>query len=541
MMCSSWKISIFGIVALMLAFGLATTDALAVKGALTVTHAVAPEAISGEDTANAAAEVTITFTVAVSTAPTGEEEKASTVRITIPSVWSRPVNSDDTGIDVEGFSVGEVFIVEPAGITGTVSGRSLVASIAKDADTTITFAFKTLAPPRSGVYTIPVGTSSVHTGGGNLTVIVGPAVAGSGKVTLTPLKPQPDTDDDLPYEGIYVLNSEQVLTNLQVRYVAAGTMPKGSTVVLTSTLFPVFTRQDNTEVSVSGHIDAPVREERTVTATVKNGGIQKGAPIVFTIKNYKAPKIAPTADDGDVQLATDKDSPWTITVTTTVAALDLDGDTDTRGDNFPADDTADGVGDPFRFVTTKPHGTGKVVLHRGTTGTAEFTHVAAETKFDSADDAKTLRFTFTDLAGIGEGAKFEITIPEPWPVPFVPIGTSDANGALTATPAVTVEGRTIKGEFDDVTGPEITYRVDKAPTAGSYTFPAKASAGHHGNPAPIASPTLEVTAAHGKGTMVLTGSNGRTLNQTTSEAETRESRLHLHAWRKNGEGRPSEA
>ena len=29
MMCSSWKISVFGIVALMLAFGLATTDALA--------------------------------------------------------------------------------------------------------------------------------------------------------------------------------------------------------------------------------------------------------------------------------------------------------------------------------------------------------------------------------------------------------------------------------------------------------------------------------------------------------------------------------
>ena len=29
MMCSNWKISVFGIVALMLAFGLVTTDALA--------------------------------------------------------------------------------------------------------------------------------------------------------------------------------------------------------------------------------------------------------------------------------------------------------------------------------------------------------------------------------------------------------------------------------------------------------------------------------------------------------------------------------
>ena len=32
MMCSTWKISVFGILALMLAFGIATTDALAVNG-----------------------------------------------------------------------------------------------------------------------------------------------------------------------------------------------------------------------------------------------------------------------------------------------------------------------------------------------------------------------------------------------------------------------------------------------------------------------------------------------------------------------------
>ena len=69
----------------------------------------------------------------------------------------------------------------------------------------------------------------------------------------------------------------------------------------------------------------------------------------------------------------------------------------------------------------------------------------------------TLRFTLTELAGIGQGAKFEITIPEPWPQPFVPIvDTNPADGALTATPgAVTIEGRTIKG---DITG-----RTDQHP------------------------------------------------------------------------------
>ena len=40
MMCSNWKISVFGIVALMLAFGLATTDTLAATDPSPVTVAV---------------------------------------------------------------------------------------------------------------------------------------------------------------------------------------------------------------------------------------------------------------------------------------------------------------------------------------------------------------------------------------------------------------------------------------------------------------------------------------------------------------------
>ena len=57
MMCSTWKISVFGIIALMFAFGLATTDVMAAKGTLTVTHVVAEPAIANNvNSVNAAAE-----------------------------------------------------------------------------------------------------------------------------------------------------------------------------------------------------------------------------------------------------------------------------------------------------------------------------------------------------------------------------------------------------------------------------------------------------------------------------------------------------
>ena len=162
---------------------------------------------------------------------------------------------------------------------------------------------------------------------------------------------------------------------------------------------------------------------------------------------------------------------------------------------------------PFNFVTTKPHGTGKALLHHGASVEGEFKHWVAATDFIDM----TLRFTLAELAGIGQGAKFEITIPEPWPLPFVPIGDNSADGALTAVSpgVVTVDGRTIKGDFvgGGPTVPEaptITYRVKTAPGQGAYTFPAKASAGHHGDPAPITPPSLELVVGHALGSVALT-------------------------------------
>ena len=66
MMCSNWKISVFGIVALMLAFGLAVTDAeaqpLADPSAVTV--AVTSDPVDGSNALRASQEGRIiTFTV----------------------------------------------------------------------------------------------------------------------------------------------------------------------------------------------------------------------------------------------------------------------------------------------------------------------------------------------------------------------------------------------------------------------------------------------------------------------------------------------
>jgi hypothetical protein len=520
MMCSSWKISVFGIVALMLAFGLATPDALAVKTGVTVAHDQAAGVRAGTTE-------TIEFTVTLdSTASTGGDDVAGTVTITIPSVWSRPINSDDetsgAPADANPLEVGEVFVEgEADNFTATVRGRSLVVSAGKDiVGDEITFHFRTVVPGRAAVYTFPV-SAPAYTGASNLQIAVGPVEAGAGDLTLSPLKALPKTDPVTPYQEEYVINSEQVLGTLTVRFVAVGTMPAGSTIILTSTGFPVFTHaQDDTEVAVSGHVENIDRQERSVTVAVKAGGIQKGAAVVFTIKNYKAAKIAGDGVSANAIEWDDATNGHSIRVHTSIAGLTVNSTV------FAADTTA-ASGDPqFRFVVTKPHGTGKVVLSHNDTTPAVLSYIAA----DAAIPGSGLQFTFTELAGIGQGAKFEITIPEPWPLPFVAIGgtASTANGTLTADPdthGVTVEGRTIKGNFLSVddpgttppTAPTILYRVDKAPAAvGAYTFPSKASSSHSGPPAPMASPTLEVTG--GKGSVALM-QGGRAFTQTTDKAE----------------------
>ena len=534
MMCSSWKISVFGIVALMLALGLATTDALAAPGEATIS-------ITTGDTARAAdGEHDITFSVLSSTAPTPDTDTAGSVTIQIPSVWSRPISANNTGAPDED---GEVQITDATGTgdaagTGRVSGRSLIASFGKDADsTTVTFTFRTKTPVRAGTYRFPLSGQNYNTHTDTtdtdqetfIEVIIGPVAAGSGKVVLTPLTAEADTDDNLPYEKQYLLTSEQVLTGLRITYTAAGTMPEGSTIIMTSAGFAAFTRQDAAEVAVSGHVDVG-REAQVVTATVKEGGIQAGATVVFSIpSHYKAAKIAPTAAPDNGHSETAVETGWTIAVTAGVGALDLDGDTNTSDDNFTAE-TATLVADPgsfdggttavqFNFVTTKAPPRGKVVVYQDASGTTEFKHIVA----DAAIPGTTLRFTLGDLIGIGDGGKYEITLPAILAQPFEPIDVNSAVNGATTPAAVEIDGHTIKGNLpasDATTSPPVaTYRLDKAPVAqGLHTVTGKGSVVQGGNLVDIGAHTFEIVVGAGKGALALT-SGGQAFSQTTSAAE----------------------
>ena len=92
---------------------------------------------------------------------------------------------------------------------------------------------------------------------------------------------------------MYIVTSEQVLSNLQIKFTAKGSMPADSKIILISRNFAPFTAQNNSQVSVSGKVNV-VREEdgQTVTATVMEGGIEANAQVVFSIpSHYKAPKI----------------------------------------------------------------------------------------------------------------------------------------------------------------------------------------------------------------------------------------------------------
>ena len=198
---------------------------------------------------------------------------------------------------------GEVVISDPTGsgdtlVSGKVQGRQLVVSLGKDAVTgTLTFTFRTIAPPRTGKYLIPVSSAThavrssaddADTGISSLEIVVGPTKAGAGKLELTPLKPQPGDDKEpvTEYRGKYLLLSEQVLSNLKITFTAPGTMPKGSTIVFTSTSFAAFDRQGSSQISVSGNVNVTTHEARTLTATVKDGGIQKGGTVVFSIPSH---------------------------------------------------------------------------------------------------------------------------------------------------------------------------------------------------------------------------------------------------------------
>ncbi len=494
------KMSVFGIVALMLAFGLATTDALAQKGTVDVRVDTA--------TFPAASEQTLTFTVDVTAEPT-DPDAAGVVRISIPSVWSRPVNSDDAA--VADIAVGEVFIVEADGITGTVTGRNLVANIGKDTTNQITFAFKTITPHRMGTYTIPV-TSSLHEGAAAITITIGAVAAGSGAYTVTRTNgslyfqaPDDPQDLDPPYQGKYIAFSKDEFRNLVIRFTAPGTMPGNSRVSLTSVGFARFNVAS--DVILSGNADKSFSDDGlTVHATLKPSGLQKGGVITFSITSYNAPEVNPEAQPAAGAI----EEGFTITVQTDI---DPDGSAD---DSTARPDSPETVGMVFDLITTKPAGTGKIVISRDG---SPLTHSVAGTEFDIATAAATLSISFAEFVGIGDGSKFEITVPDGWPQPLALLaGAAARDGGVSNAE---IEGRVLKGNLNNDAPNEttaITYSVAKIPAAGSYTFTAKATAGPHTSLAPIAGHIIEVVVADATGSVALLTSGGAPVTQASPKA-----------------------
>ena len=494
MMCSTWKISVFGIVALILAFGIATTDV----EAQTRTVGVGLEPTN----VNAAAEITaLTFKITVDKG--GDDDPATTIVINIPPDWPTKPIEDNADGEVQ---AGEVTFSKGAASgkeIGRVSGRNLRVMVGEKAGGNGVYNVvykKATAPSRARDYTFPIS------GADNQTITVGAAVDGSGKIELSrtngTLYRHPNADDTTPaeYKNDFIFLSEEELS-LMVKYTVAGTMPKNSEIILTVNAdIATFTRHDNTEVSVGGNVTGNLtvtRDSQTVEAKVKDGALQAGNTIIFHIKKGKAPKTR--GDDVNDGV---KSHDGAIQVT---SAVDQDGgDTDDPGPATAVENS------PFNFVTTAPAGTGKLQLNLGG---SEFTHVVTGTELTG-----NITFTFpeTDKAGIGQGSKFEFQVPSAWTEPFDPIDEgSTTDGAFVGGD---IDGRKVTGNLTTPPG-TISYRMAKAPAEGMYPLNARGTAGPHTDFAALAgSPTLHVTAKHGSGTLVVTHGGGA-LTQTTSEAD----------------------
>ena len=540
MMCSSWKLTVFGILALMLAFGMTADDVAAQTEYSPVTIAVTGAA----DLRAAATVATIDFAIDTSSTIAAKE---GSVTITIPAGWSRPFLSDAT--DTRAGAVSHT--AAPTDTSVKVSGNQLIFNVKKDvASATLTFSYRNVKlPVRANTYTFNV-SSTIHntltrldpgpgiTGdneaetlkgdGRYIAISVGSVANGMGKLELTAPSFTKGNDKykdaavtpPYDYEKRNLVYSEQALGNLTFTFTAAGTMYKGSVVVLSlpgatggNNIDPAPTdavpgwqnvlRNDNSdgaadpgEVSVTGATLSTLTGN-TVQANI-GGTIQAGHRIVFTIKNVKAPKFEPTAAPTSVEAA------YTTTMNSVAAATD---------DFATSVGAATAVGDPVYFAVHGKHGTGKVE--------------AASTS-RTGDDALDLVLTFTAGGLMLEGSMVQVAVPTGWaPSPYVNavggitdpdghIEVSTGNTAKVANRVITVTTGGIVPKDGTIT---ITYHQAKAPKAqGSYTFSSKASSHKLGTPMAITSPTINVITGHGSGTISLMR-GGSAFTQATRKTE----------------------
>ena len=515
MMCSTWKVTVFGIVALMLAFGFATSDALAAKGTATIAIVSSPTEI------RAGASVDFTITVTVTGVPTEGDNVASDIVIPIPIDWHRALHQPGA-LD----KPGDVTKTETT-LVGEIYARRLVVKVPASTTGSVEFVYRTPAPKVQRTYrwSYSAPRHTVTASPDPFQVVVGPAADGSGAAVLARtngalhMQPAP-TDAVLPHEGRYLTFHGEAMV-LRVTYTPAGTMPENSTVTVTvNASLATFTRlNDSTEVAVTGHVKTITRAAQTVTAVVGAGGIGHTRPIVFTINNAK------TAAAASPPAVVPIDSAIAVT-----ADIDEDGPTATIPITSPA---TTAVGSAFDFTVTRKPAFGKATVGTGADAPApgaDTINLVAGANIGAgdaaaADDKIWFVFTEGDFAGIGGGATYEIDIPAGWPAPFTPIaGTAGdlADGAIGPAGSA-FDGRKLTGSLTDATpaftGVDRSLQVNKVPAEQkAYTFPVRATFGPHTTMMAIGSPTIQVAAPHGSGTLTVKRADSTSLTQTVGKA-----------------------
>ena len=527
------KMSVFGIVALMLAFGLVTTDALAQTAAPSVTIEATATTTAGGDIGDlrAADSATLTFTVDAEPHGTAEEQKPGQVRIIIPTQWSSPLETVGAVDEAREVSINTTGGDDDLAMTGSIIGRHLVVDIGKNATGEVTFVFMTVTPPtmrrhgfelKSTAHAIvddadndpPDDQDQIRKRGGRyyLDIDVGPIRSGASpdnNFTLSGggalhLQPNPD-EKPPPHAGMYLAFSNAPISNLRVSYKVPGTMPKDSTFIVTlvSAVDPdradrnLWELSRKSDASPSSNIELTTDDAGAVLTGKLLSTLQSGT-ISFTLKRIKAPKV-----EGDAAAAIN--SGFSIQAQTSVF-YDADG----VGGIEPALETAAGPAAPFGFVFTKPDGTGRLRVHAAGTDAVADGNVV--THHVAGSDLGGLTIVLDNLIGIAGGSAYEIAFPQNmgWPEPYEPIGAAQ-DGALTGA----LTGPILPSELgadtvaDDQTNVAITYQVDKASaTQGPHVFNAKVSAGPHGNLKALGGHTIHMTADHGTGTVDLIDKSG---------------------------------
>ena len=549
MMCSTWKISVFGIVALMLAFGLATSDVMAQTDYSPVTVTVTARS-SGDSpgiisTLRAADVVDITF--AITTIEAATADPTGTITITIPAGWSRAFMTSDTDTTAEvsrDQRAGAIIAFDSADDADQIKldarGNRLIATVKKDAPSgVITWHYRNVKlPARAGTYAFGVH-STIHGGlprlnpvaiigdvvnttettngdGRNIVLTVGSVANGMGKFVLTsPSFPKGNDkykgEGETPlynYEKHNLVYADQALGNLVFTFTAAGTMYKGSTVtlVLPGATPGAGTPNVNTDPTWIDP-EKPLRNENNDGVADQNEVSVSGADVddTLTTASSVTAKLGATRQAGHSIRFTVKNvkAPKVEGITQVTAAFAAHMDSLVEAEGTTG--IAAKVGDTVNFTVFGTHGDNS---HKVAVGD--------EAKSRTGDAAADLVLTFTSGGVMLEGSMVEIMVPAGWmPSPYINIisGTTPAGHVVAVAsdgtpPMFKVSNRgiiiTLASKLAKDGTLIATYHAAKAPkTQRSYTFSSKASSHKQATPMPITSPTISVITGHGSGTIAL--------------------------------------